>query len=267
MNRLRKDVSDAEIATHMAPRVLELMRSVVQRIVRKAPEPKADEIAPKRDVRGNGKLSALEVEYLESIVAEPRLSVTARRDHLALSTWQNNEVKRSLLEKGLIEEFSVNLGKVTGGIMKLQELTEEGFRALGMKPKRSRPQNVSAEHWFWQKEIAAFYQSSGTQAEIEMHVNGVFADVGLVKHGRKIAIEVGITPKNEVANVQRDLAAGFDEVIVAGRNMRVLKAIEERLWPVLAPELHDRVKLILLSDFPFVRELLKRVVQRAVQRS
>jgi len=267
---LKKDVSDAEIRERMAPRVLELMRSVVERIVPQAQtvarEPKsqwrADEARP--DAPG---ITPFEREYLESVVERPNLSVTGRRDYLGHSSYQNNEIKRSVVEKGLIEEFSVNLGTVTGGIVKLQEMTKQGYRALGLQPRELRPHNVSAEHFFWQRNITTYFTSKGLHAQMEMQLNGVRADVGVIKGDRKVAIEVGITPKNEVANVQRDLAAGFDEVVVAARNTRVQKAIEERLWPVLDSRKRSCVKVMLLSELTLVKDLLKSTVgQRAVQR-
>ena len=266
ISRLKKDVSDSEIATHMEGRMADLMAHVVGGSTVPAPERTTSQEHTQSSTTetptAKTSITQHEREFLESIIEQPHLSVTARRDFLGLSTWQNNERKKSLVAAGLVEEFSINLGKATGGILKLMDLTPAGYEALGKVPKAPRPLNCSAEHFWWQRLIATHYRQEGYDVEIEMHRNGVFADVGIVRDGKKTAVEVELTPKNAVANVQRDLAAGFDEVIVAARNTRVLKAIEDRLWSILAPDLHERVSLRLLADLPFAQELLKPTARR-----
>jgi hypothetical protein len=220
------------------------------------------------DKAGQGAiLSAPEHEYLESVPEQPNLTITGRRDYLGLSTYQSNHLKRLLLEKGLVEQFSLNLGERTGGIIKLLALTAEGSRVLGRKLESARPQNMSAEHWFWQKSIAHHFKVLGYAVEVEMALNGVRADVGVVKDTKRIAIEVGITAKNEVANVQQDLKAGFDEVVVACRNLAVRRAVEDRLKDVLSKEQWTQVSLIQLCDFWFVKDLFRPARKTALQGS
>ena len=184
------------------------------------------------------------------------LSVTQRRDILGLSTYTNDRIKKALLAKGLVEELSINLGRNTQGIAKFLELTEFGYRALKRKCPTMRPLNTSPEHWWWQRRIEHFYRDQGYEAEIEMALNGKRADVGLIKDGVKIAVEVGMTAKNEVVNVRRDLGAGFERVLVACRNAQVLCAVKQNL-DVLTENERKRVKLILLSDFSFVRGMTR----------
>jgi hypothetical protein len=276
-SRLAKDVSDAEISSMMVPHLERLMRAVVPRF---RSEKRAEQGSALLTVRmANGArsssgersqdaiLSAPEREYLESIPEAPNLTITGRRDYLGLSTYQSNHLKRLLLEKGLIEQFSLNLGRQTGGIIKLLELTAAGYRILGQKQENRRPQNCSAEHWFWQRAIATSFQSLGYPVEVEMALDGIRADVGFLKDGKRIAIEVGITTKNEVANVQRDLAAGFDEVVVACRNLMVRRAIEDRLKDLLSAEQWKQVSLLELCDFWFVKDLFRPLRKGALQRS
>ncbi len=85
---------------------------------------------------------------------------------------------------------------------------------------------------------------------------GARADVGLIKDGKITALEFGFTANHEIANVKRDLAAGFDHVIVAAKNARVRKAIEARLWPVLGEKERTLVTVMELSEFAFVKELV-----------
>ena len=71
----------------------------------------------------------------------------------------------------------------------------------------------------------------------------------------KVAVR-GLSPKNEVVNVKKNLAAGFDRVLVATKNSRVKNAVEEQLGTFLTAEERQRVTVILLSNFSFVREIL-----------
>jgi len=275
-SRFAKDVSDAEITTMMVPHLERLMRAVVPRFRSEKRTEQKNALVPvtvtnsaRSSSTGQGQaaiLAAPEREYLESIPEAPNLTITGRRDYLGLSTYQSNHLKRQLLEKGLIEQFSLNLGERTGGIIKLLELTGAGYQLLGLPQESVRPQNVSAEHFFWARAIAQNFKALGYPVEIEMPLNGVRADVGVLKDGKKIAIEVGITAKNEVANVQRDLAAGFDEVVVACRNLMVRRAIEDRLKDVLSDEQWKHVSLLQLCDFWFVKDLFRPVRKTALQR-
>jgi hypothetical protein len=212
-------------------------------------------------------LSVEEIECLESILEKPNLTSTQRRDELGHSTYKFDQLKKQLLAKGLVDELSINFGSATGGICKFLELTERGYAALGKKPKWKRPSGMSAEHFWWQQRIAEFYCRQGFEVEIEMCLNGKRADVGFIKDGMKVAVEVGLTAKNEVVNVQKNLEAGFDHVLVACRDSKVRKAVEENLNRSVDADKLQRVKLILLSDFSFVKEIFgKSKVRNALQR-
>lgn len=262
---LHKDVSDGELARVMQPHLEQLMRGVV--LGRSfdcagsgARTASSHEPAQQSDAQPSpepGELSEAEQEYLGSVLEKPFLTVTGRADQLGLSSYQSNRIKRALVDKGLIAQFAVNLGNRTRGIIKLVELTESGYEALGKIPAKMRPENVSAEHWFWQRCIAQHHSEKGLDVSIEMPLRDVRADVGIIRAGKRIAVEVGITAKNEVANVQRDLDAGFDQVIVAAKNARVLRAIEKRLWAALPSARHHQIKTMLLSEFSFVEQLIK----------
>ncbi len=261
---LRKDVSDAELAEVMKPQLDELMRGVVHkprhnnRKAGKAPDATSNsaEEADKTPTEGDFSPSEVEREYLDSVFEWPFLTVTGRADQLGLSSYQANRIKRSLLDNGLVTQFSINLGRKTRGIIKLVELTERGYETLGKTPENVRPDNVSGEHWFWQRAIARHFISKNIKTQIEMPLGDVRADVGLTHKDRRVAIEVGMTAKNEVANVKGDLKAGFDEVVVAAKNARVLATIKKRLWPVLTEDERGKVKTMLLSDFSFVDQLI-----------
>ena len=91
-----------------------------------------------------------------------------------------------------------------------------------------------------------------------MFLSGTRADVGLVKGKVKMAIEVQLSAMHSVINVKKDLEAGFDKVLVACKNFKVKKSIEERLLSFLSEEDWSKVKIILLSEFPFIKEIVRK---------
>jgi hypothetical protein len=177
---------------------------------------------------------------------------------LGHSTYKNDKIKKALAGKGLIEEFTVNLGHATKGIIKLLEIKMKGYEVLRMKAPPSREHRCSAEHWFWQRNIADYYKSKGFHTEIEMSIRGKRADVGFLMDGMTVAVEVGLSPKNEVVNVQKDLEAGFDKILVACKTTKIKRAVQERLEGLISEDDWKKVKLILLSNFSFLKELYSK---------
>lgn len=252
----KKDLKDDELEILMKEDIQKMMEQVVPR--KKPEESSKENIKESEQDSKEQKLTHEEIEYLESILKELNLSITSRAEFLGLSSYINDKRKTQLLEKGLIEEFTINLGFETRGVVKFLLLTKNGFEALGKKTEKERPKNCSLEHWWWQNSIYKFYINKGYKGQIEMALGDKHADVGLVKGKVKMAIEVELTPKNSVINVKKDLEVGFDKVLVACKNSKVKKSIEERLQPILSEEDWSKVKIILLSEFSFVKDIISK---------
>ena len=88
-------------------------------------------------------------------------------------------------------------------------------------------------------------------------MNGIRADVAFKKDASWIAIEVGLSPKNEPVNARQDLDAGFSQILLALKDAKVRAAVEKRISEFLPEEMQKRVRMILLSDFSFVREMFR----------
>ncbi len=251
MNRPRyvKDVTDREIAEFMEPHLARLGTRVVVR----RPEPRGQ--AKPRSERKKSDLDPDERDYLDSVFSDPNLTMTGRRDHLGLSAYRADRLKKALAGKGLVEEFSLNLGRETRGVVKMLAVTEAGCRALGKKPPFKRPQNVGPEHWWLQWNLAAYYQTQGIDAQVEMTRNGKRVDVGFRKDGEWVAVEIETTAKNAVHNVTADIEAGFDRVLVACRDAKIQKAVSDRLAQSVPAETLRAVKVIPVFELSFVKAL------------
>lgn len=260
MTSFKKNVTDAEIEAMMKPHLDALMKKVVTHSDNSRAKDEAQEIPnPEVDKRHESKsiqITSEEKEYLESIFEKPNFSITQRARELGLSSYINDKMKKTLLKKNLISEFSLNLGHATRGVVKLLELTSAGYKAIGKEIPDLNKRNCSSEHWFWQVNIKNYYSSLGIRAEIEFLMNGKHADVGIFQDGKTIAIEVELTPRNSIVNAKQNVKAGFDEIILALKNAQVKKAIEAHIQKHLSEDELKKVKVMLLSEFPFVKDIL-----------
>ncbi len=259
----KKDVSDAEVAEFMAPAFKWLEQLVEPRVKmeeEKKPESqqkqKKDRKEKQETKRAELKLDEKQKDLLTSVFENPNYGVNRHANTLGFSPYTMNKMKKSLMEKGLIEEIPINLNR--GGIVKFLELTDQAYGALGKKPRQKPRLQCSKEHWWWQCNIAASYRKMGYQVQIEMLRGNKHADVGVVHNGKVMAIEVELTSKNAVVNVKENLQNGFDRVRVACRNTAVKQEAERALqsWQDF-DTVKEKVEVCLLTDFSFIKEFKK----------
>lgn len=209
----------------------------------------------------SAKVSTEEFEYLESIFTNPFLTVTGRAEKLGLSSYMNNKMKKTLIERGFINEFSANLGYSTRGNVKFLELTKSGYMAISKRMPLGKQHTCSSEHWLYQIASHAWYSQKGYHCEIEMNLNGKRADLGIQKDGKTIALEFELTPKNACQNATKGLKAGFQKIILICKNHKVKTAVEKKLQQVLVDQQWKKVKVMLLNDFAFIKEILGKTKQ------
>ena len=276
MSRLyKKDVTDEEIRIAMEPVYQEISKFLVQRIkpmkensVQERPKQKDKQKSNLRNAQEKQKnpvtISHEEREYLKSILEFPNLSVTARGEKLfGFSADKRTRIKKALLEKKLILEFSVDLGSGFGGRVKLLKLTDEGYKFLGLKPPEQPrfSKRGSLEHMWWQERIAQDYNERGYQAVVEKELNGKCADTGVSKGDEIVAVEIELTPKNAITNFKENCDAGFSRTIIACKNARVKKTTEGKIASFIEsnPGYANKAKIILLSEYPFLKKLSSEI--------
>lgn len=252
----RKDVTNEEIEIAMQPVLDELSRFLVPRVKLEEDKKNHSKEKPKEEIN----ISEEEKEYLKSILEHPNLSVTARGEKLfGFSADKRTRIKKNLLDKKLILEFSVDLGSDFGGRVKLLRLTEQGYKLLGEKPPLSTnfSKRGSLEHIWWQEFIAQDYLARDYKAIIEKELNGKAADIGIIAENETVAVEVELSPKNAITNFKQDIDAGFTRTIIACKNYQVKKQIQNKVNSFIAenPIYKGKEKIILLTDFPFVKKL------------
>jgi hypothetical protein len=180
-------------------------------------------------------LTAHELMFLKNISEHITLTVTKRYSHLGLNLRAGNDIKKSLVSKGLI--CSVNLSFYKGGVKGLL-LTSEGQKVLGIKPSQSN-RHGSPEHRYWVKAVAEHLRSQDFNVTEEASAGeGKTIDVLAVKDGKKTAFEIETGKSDITANVKKCLDTGVDRIIIATTSARA----DEKVRASLSP--YPQVKII-----------------------
>lgn len=185
-------------------------------------------------------------EYLRDVFDEPDVPVTARGDRLGYTSHITTKVKNELISKGLVKQYQVNLGRVN----KFLEITEAGYSHLKVEASGHQGKG-SPEHRYWQRKVLYHYKNSlGLKAKIEGQRKNKLVDVAVMEEdGKLLAVEIAITPKNEMNNIKLDLEVGFDHVLIACKNKKVKDEVERKIAAYLNVEDKLKVTTCLVTEF------------------
>jgi len=136
----------------------------------------------------------------------------------------------------------------------------------GRDSMRTRPEGKGgARHKYLQSLVKQMAEAAGYRAVIEQPTpdGSGSVDVGLEKDGRRVACEISVTSTDaqELGNIEKCLAAGYDEVVVCSPEKRALGRVQALARQKLG-EADSRRLLFLLPDELFL--YLKREVSGPV---
>ena len=126
-------------------------------------------------------------------------------------------------------------------------------------------QKVETQHRYLQTLIKRMAESRGYKAMLEeLTPDGKGrVDVSLEKSGRRIAVEISVTTSDEweAHNVEKCLAAGYDEVIVCSNDLKNLGKIKAQLKSRLIKE--QQAKVLIFEPNEVIRYFDIQVVQES----
>jgi DNA-binding MarR family transcriptional regulator len=194
-------------------------------------------------------ISKEEEIFLIHVAKRPELAVVERFEAIGLSNYKGNKIQSSLFYKGFIKKVQVQSGQ-KGRQKIIVEITEKGkeyLNAAGIKTTAKG--RGGAGHQFWQKKIKEFYEKRGQEAVIEPNHDGVNTDVLVfTKEGKRMAVEVALSIKGQVKNIQRDLQY-FDKVLMASETQKLKEKIHAEARKVLGKDDTAKVSYCLLKEF------------------
>jgi hypothetical protein len=187
--------------------------------------------SPDREEKVRG-ITGAETRMLEEVMAHPTAGIVERRNRLGLSVRKLYSIVSSLSDRTLLSSSLVSTPK---GKTRVLRLTAAGAEALDLKGQRiDGARHESDAHWYWKTKLAEGLRKKGYTVAVEK--GG--ADLVLGKDGERIAVEIETGKSDAEANVRRNLANGFERVIVVWLNGRPSKTVPD-----------ERVHAMALADF------------------
>ena len=258
--RIRKAVPDEEVERHMAQHLLSLKyepavsdQEIIEVTVTRKSEPQdSGKLETERDEAHDNGLpfpwDSREAQYVMAVKSQPFVSITQRNSSLLLTTYMGNKISRILKKHDLVQEIVIHTGR-RGGREKFFALTPKAVAIIG---KQNLPKGKGGfEHVWWQHFLAGEYSQQGFEVEVEAFRNGKAADLNLKKNGRLSAIEIAMSAGGECSNFLKDHAAGWDRVISASRDTKIMMKIQKE-WEQRKNGIPDDfVTFCLITDLVF----------------
>jgi len=170
-------------------------------------------------------LSEKEREFLEDVMRYRSCGITERYKRLGLSVDEGNRIKNLILSSNFIFCSDVSTGR---GRLKYLELSEKGkelLRKMGHEIEEGK--KGGAEHEYWKHRVAELLKTRGYDIELEKAVgDSGTVDIVATNKDKNLAVEIETGKSDAVANIKKDLAAGFDEVVSVATNDAVARKIK-----------------------------------------
>ncbi len=167
--------------------------------------------ADKVEVRSEQELGEAEVRMLEDVMSDGLSGVRARFARLSVGAGLGERLLVGLEAGAYLSSAAVPLAK---GRVRVLQLTEKGaaaLRARGHAVDISR--RGGPEHEYWKGRVATHLRSHGWSVTAESSCDGGYIDIVATRNGRRLAVEVETGASDVVANAEKCLAAGVDDVI------------------------------------------------------
>ena len=171
----------------------------------------------------------------------PDDGVKTRYHRLGFSIGTAHRLKTQLINQHWLEEQIVDLGRTRKVILRL---TQQSKKAL--KLDASDPQHGSIVHEYWKRFYAQRFREKGYQVQFEVPRKSGRVDVVATRNSEKIAIEIETGKSNYIRNVQQNLSAGYDKIIVVATDKKAFEKVEQDLAQVGLLGL-SRIDLVLAS--------------------
>jgi hypothetical protein len=174
-------------------------------------------------------VSELEENVIKDIVKFPYSGVVERYKRLGLSRRKGNACKKSLVSKGILETERICDGNRILVMLKLTNKGKELARRVGERIKGS-PRNGGMEHKYWKNKLAEHFKAKGWKVTTEYLIGGgKTIDLLIEKEGKRIPVEIETGTTDPRYNIQKDIEAGFDYVIIAATGREALAKTQSKI--------------------------------------
>lgn len=199
--------------------------------------------APPERVEGN-----ILIRILTDIRQHPFSDQKERigRLNLSNSSSTNNKYFKELEKEGLINTHKISFAKK--GVKVFYEITEQGRQYARMNGF-TIPGKGDFKHKFWQHTIKKYFEGIGYNPEIERRYGSKNVDVGFTMNGKRVAVEIELSPDHLIENITKDIEAGCDFIIIAAASKTTAKNYKTKTTEKLNQEALSKIEFKILTDF------------------
>lgn len=244
-------VSEEEVEQHMKQILPNLKYAPVTEDVETISYDSGQDIPFSKSSRTHAKPNNMWKEILRLIINKSPVSLTEIYQNLGnINPWQGRRIISDMEKQQMIESCSVSFG-ARGNPKTFVILKQKGAEFIGVDfDKVKLPGKGSTEHVILQNLLARSMKDSGKAISIEHSVNGKSVDIAEIGENRSVAYEIELAPSHThvIENIQKDLEAGFDEVIVVTRNKACQDEAKNQVYKNIEWEKLSKVKFRLLRE-------------------
>lgn len=164
------------------------------------------------------------LQLLYDILTHPQDGVRQRYRRLELSDKKGHQIKEELLSQGWLESQTVELGQTRKLLLRL---TKQARETLGLD--LSVPEYGSLVHEYWKMFFGRKFEEKGYKINYEVPRQSGRVDVVVYRDGETIALEIETGKSNIIRNIQQDLAAKYDKIIVVATDRKAFEKVEREL--------------------------------------
>jgi len=181
----------------------------------------------------------------------PFTSLSSRYRTLAFSGRKAETVKKELIDKGLVEEVEVVLGRYRP--VKFLVLTSQGIKYLKHIEQETGLWDyighLSFEHRLYQVLIAYSFRNAGHQAFIEKDFgDGRRLDVLIIHDKKKIGVEVELNPNIDLRKILKTLRE-LDKLLIVCKDKTVMNKVRETVERVAYPSLRKKITFHVANEY------------------
>ncbi len=170
-------------------------------------------------------LAEAHLRLVRDVLTHPDDGVDARYRRLGVSADKGNRLKNHLLLAGVLQDQAVKIGRTRRVMLRV---SLSGRRQLGLT--ESAAGRGSLAHEYWKRVYAQRYRRKGFRVTLEApRRGGGTVDVLARKRAESVAIEIETGKSDVVANVRKDLLAGFSRVRVVATNPPARRKVRRQL--------------------------------------
>lgn len=193
-------------------------------------------------------------QLLEAVAGNPyeKFSSICRQADFALAT--GIRVKDQAVKKGLVVEEQIRL-RSRGKAPLFLEITPKGYEFLDeLAVSYEKPKGKGLfEHRLYQDRVAKSFEKEGNVVQVEDCEHGYdfwkLVDVAVTTpKGMRLAVEVELSPKHVLENIQRDFQVGFERVVIVTKKDlvdRIKRMVERNLDSCV----RDKVEVRQITEF------------------